>query len=131
MKWVYRLLYVIGFSLEVVVPILMFGVVTPLIHGTPKEGLTAVGMICVAVFAFILIGRIKERVREWKKGAGRAIVLALLRLIPIIVFCVAIHFIAPFVLKLKDYAWRIIPIFIIGLVFDVTAEVIEANEVTS
>jgi hypothetical protein len=129
MKWLYRLLYLVGFILEVVVPILMVGTVSPLIHGTPKEGLTAVGIICVAVFAFILVGKLKGKVREWKKGVLRALLLAVLKLIPVIVFCIVLNFVAPFILRLKDYAWRIIPIIVIGLGFEVVAEVLEANEV--
>jgi hypothetical protein len=128
MKWLYRLLYFAGFILEVVVPLLMLGIVTPLVHGTISEGLTTMGMICLAVFSFILVGKMKQKVKEWKKGVGRALLLATLKIIPVVLFCLSIHYVTPFIVRLQDYAWRIIPIIALGLIFEIVAEALEASE---
>ena len=128
MKWISRLFYVIGFILEYVVPICLFGVVTPLIHGKLEEGLTTVGALAVVILAFIIIGKIKDIVKEWKKSLGRAIILALLKAVPLVAFALVVHFLAPFIAKLQEYIWRIVPIFSVGLIFDVVGEYLDTKE---
>lgn len=127
MKWVYRILYVIGFVLEVVVPICLFGMVTPLVHTETKDSLTAIGLIVAIVFVCILLSKFKGMVREWKKGVLRALLLAVIKAVPVIVLCLALYFILPIIVRFSEYAWRIVPIFVIGLGFDVAAEVIETR----
>lgn len=127
MKWVYRILYLIGFALEVVVPICLFGAVTPLVHTETKDSLTAVGLIVAAVFVCILLGKIKGAVKEWKKGVLRALLLALIKAVPVAVLCVAMYYVIPILVRFTEYTWRIAPIFAIGLGFDVAAEVIESR----
>lgn len=128
MKWISRLFYVIGFILEYVVPICLFGVVTPLVHGKLEEGLTAVGALAVVILAFIIIGKVKDIVKEWKKSLGRAIILALLKAVPLIAFALVIHFLAPLIDKLQEYVWRIVPVFSVGLIFDVVGEYLDTKE---
>lgn len=128
MKWISRICYLIGFVLEYILPICLFGLVTPLVHGKIEEGLTTVGALAVVVLAFILIGKIKSAVKEWKKSLLRAIILALLKAIPLIAFALVIHYLSPFIDRLQEYLWRIVPIFCAGLIFDVLGEYLSVKE---
>ena len=118
----------IGFVLEYVIPILLFGLVTPLVHGKIDEGLTTVGIIAVAVLALILLGKIKAAVLQWDKGLLRALILAIIKAVPIVIIAIALNWLGPFVEKLTTYMWRVVPLFIIGCFFDMTGEVLDAKE---
>lgn len=128
MKWLPKMLYVIGFTLEYVVPLLLFGFVSPLVHGKLDEGLTTVGAIGVVILGLILLGKIKDAVKEWDKSLIRALFLALIKAVPLAIFCIFLRWLAPFVQSLLTYMWRIIPPFVCGCFFDMTAEYLEAKE---
>ena len=128
MKILAKVFYVIGFVLEYVIPILLFGLVTPLVHGKIDEGLTTVGIIAVAVLALILLGKIKAAVLQWDKGLLRALILAIIKAVPIVIIAIALNWLGPFVEKLTTYMWRVVPLFIIGCFFDMTGEVLDAKE---
>jgi hypothetical protein len=128
MKILSKVFYVLGFILEYVIPILLFGFVTPLVHGKLDEGLTTVGIIAVAALALILLGKIKTAVLEWDKSLFRAIILSAIKAVPIIVIALALNWLGPFIDTLTTYMWRIIPLFIIGCFFDMAAEYLDAKE---
>ncbi len=117
-----------GFTLEYVIPLILFGFVTPLVHGKLDEGLTTIGIIAVVVLAFIILGKIKGAVKGWKKGLARAIILSLIKATPLIVFAIFLRWLAPFVDSLLTYMWRIIPLFISGCLFDMVGEYIDSKE---
>jgi hypothetical protein len=128
MKILPKIFYVLGFLLEYVVPICLFGIVTPLVHGKLDEGLTTVGIIAVVILGFIMLGKIKKAVKEWKKGLCRAFILAFIKAIPLFVVAIFLHWLAPFVNTLLTYMWSIIPIFIVGCAFDLVAEYLDSKE---
>lgn len=127
MKWTPKLFYVLGFIFEYVIPVLLFGLVTPLVHGKLDEGLTTVGVIAVAVLALILIGKIKSAVEKWEKGIVRAIILSFLKAVPLFIFAIFLRWLIPFTESLLLYMWRIIPMFILGCLFDTIGEYLDSK----
>lgn len=129
MKWIIRIFYIVGFVLEYVVPIFLFGLVTPLVHGKLDEGLTVMGILTLCIAGVIVLIKCKNVVIKWEKGVIRALVLASMKAIPLIVFSFVVNWLSAFALALTSYMWRIIPIFIVGVIFDITAEILESYEV--
>lgn len=128
MKWLVRIFYLLGFILEYIVPIFLFGIVTPLVHGKLDEGLTAIGVIAICIAAVIALLKFNSLVRQWDKSSLRAVVLAAIKAIPLILFVVFVEWLRDFAIILTTYAWRIVPIFLVGLIFDITAEILESKE---
>ena len=128
MKILPKIFYIIGFLLEYVIPICLFGIVTPLVHGKLDEGLTTVGIIAIVILGFIMLGKIKKAVREWKKGLCRAFILAFIKSVPLFVIAIFLNWLAPFVNTLLTYMWSIIPLFIVGCAFDLIAEYLDSKE---
>ena len=127
MKWLPKVFYVVGFTLEYVIPLLLFGFVSPLVHGKLDEGLTTVGIIGVVILGFILLGKIKAAVKEWDKSLLRALILSLIKAIPLFIFAIFLRWLIPFVDSLLTYMWRIIPPFVCGCFFDMAAEYLEVK----
>ncbi len=123
-----KVFYVIGFILEVVVPLLLFGFVSPLVHGKIGEGLTTVGIIIVSIFGFVCLGKLKSRIKAQDKSIKRAVVLAVLKAVPLIIFSLIVGYLSEFIISLTRYLYKIIPIFILGCTFDLTAEYLESKE---
>ena len=128
MKVLPKIFYIVGFTLEYVIPLLLFGFVTPLVHGKLDEGFTTVGLIAVGIFGFICLGKIKEIVKQWKKGIGRAVILALIKAVPLIVLAIFTNWLSTFIISFTTYLNRVIPLFIAGCTFDMTAEYLESKE---
>jgi hypothetical protein len=128
MKWIIRILYVLGFVLEYVVPVLMFGLVTPLVHGKLNEGLTVVGFIAISILLVIALIKCRDRVKSWDKGLLRAGVLALIKAVPLFVFALLLSWLLPMIMELRTYLWRIIFPFTVGCFLDIVAEYLEARE---
>lgn len=128
MKWLVRIFYLLGFILEYIVPIFLFGIVTPLVHGKLDEGLTAIGVIAICAAAVIALLKFNSLVRQWEKSSLRAVVLAAIKGIPLILFVAFVEWLRDFAIILTTYAWRIVPIFLVGLIFDITAEILESKE---
>jgi cytochrome c biogenesis protein CcdA len=123
-----KVFYTVGFILEVVIPLLLFGFVSPLIHGKINEGLTTVGLIVISIFGFICVGKFKTKVKTWDKSLKRALILALIKAIPLIVLSLFVGKLSHFMMSLTTYLYRIIPIFTLGCLFDLTAEYLESKE---
>ena len=128
MKILPKVFYIVGFILEYAVPLVLFGFVTPLVHGKLDEGLTTVGIIAVCIFGFICLGKVKEAVKGWDKGIARAVILAVIKAVPLVVLSIFVQWLSGFIVALTTYLYRIIPIFILGCIFDMTAEYLESKE---
>lgn len=128
MKILPKVFYIVGFILEYAVPLVLFGFVTPLVHGKLDEGFTTVGIIAVSIFGFICLGKVKEAVKGWEKGIARAVILAVIKAVPLVVLSIFVQWLSGFIVALTTYLYRIIPIFILGCIFDMTAEYLESKE---
>ena len=128
MKILPKVFYILGFVFEYALPILLFGFVTPLVHGKLEEGLTIVGCIAIGVIGVIALIKIKKAAKEWDKGICRAVVLAVLKAVPLVVLSLFTNWLCTYIALFTTYLWRIIPIFILGCIFDMVAEYLEVKE---
>lgn len=126
MKVLAFILYAIGFTFQYTIPLVLFGRVIPLSTEGVSRGLTGVGLFVVCIFATIIIGRIKGRIREMQKGFIRALLLVVTKALPVIVITAFIDWLGPFVDTLTEYWADALSLIITGWLFDVFAEVIES-----
>lgn len=114
MKKLANLFAFLGFAIQYVVPILLFGDIVPFI--TTKEAvgkcLTGMGYVAVALVLFFALKKVKEWILMKPKSIKRAIILS----IPAVVWWVAIflglNFITDAIVKFTSY-WEYVIIFIL------------------
>jgi hypothetical protein len=114
MKKLATLFAFLGFAIQYVVPILLFGDIVPFF--TTKEAigkcLSGMGYVAVGLVLFFALKKIKEWILQKPKSIGRAIILS----IPAIVWWVAIflglNFVTEAIVKFSNY-WAYIIIFIL------------------
>lgn len=128
MKWVVRILYVLGFTFTYTIPFVLFGRVIPYTKEGIGKSLTTCGILALCVFAFIVVGKISGRVKEWKKGAPRAFVQLLLRAVPVIIMTIFMKWLEPLITSVIGYWYDMLFIIPIGWLFDVVAEILESND---
>lgn len=127
MKWAVRILYLLGFTFSYTIPFILFGSVVPYTKEGIGHSLTTCGILALCIFAFIVIGKLKERIREWKKGAVRALVLLVIKAVPVVLITIFMYWLKPFIASLMDYWFDMIFVIPIGWCFDIAAEIIESN----
>ncbi len=127
MKVLAFILYAIGFTLQYTLPLILFGRVIPLTSEGVGRSLTGIGVFVVCIFALIVIGRIKGRIREMDKGIARALLLTLTKAIPVTVITLFIGWLGPFAVSLTEYWGDVIMFIFVGWLFDVFAEVVESH----
>lgn len=127
MKWVVRILYVLGFTFTYTLPFVLFGRVIPYTKEGIGKSLTTCGILALCIFAFIVIGKIKDRIKEWKKGAPRALVLLVLRAVPVVIITIFMRWLEPFITSMISYWYDMLFIIPVGWIFDVAAEILESN----
>lgn len=121
------LLYAVGFTFQYTIPIVVFGSILPYTKEDIGRGLTTIGVIAVLVFASLIIKRLKKRVHEWKRGAPRALVLALFKIVPVVIITLFMRWFEPLIYSIIRYWYRMLIMFVIGWAFDILAEITEAS----
>lgn len=114
MKKLATLFAFLGFAIQYVIPILLFGDIVPFFT-TPEaisKCLTGMGYVAVALILFFAFKKIKEWILQKPKSIKRAIILS----IPSIVWWAAIllglHFVTEAIVKFANY-WEYVIIFIL------------------
>ena len=121
------LLYAVGFTFQYTIPIVVFGSILPYTKEDIGRGLTTIGVIAVLIFASLIIKRLKKRVHEWKRGAPRALVLALFKIVPVVIITLFMRWFEPLIYSIIRYWYRMLIMFVIGWAFDILAEITEAS----
>lgn len=121
------MLYAVGFTFQYTIPIVVFGSILPYTKEDIGRGLTTIGVIAVLVFASLIIKRLKKRVHEWKRGAPRALVLALFKIVPVVIITLFMRWFEPLIYSIIRYWYRMLIMFVIGWAFDILAEITEAS----
>ena len=114
MKKLSNLFALLGFIIQYIVPVLLFGDIVPFVTNDVTVGkcLTGMGYIAIGVILFFALKKIKERILQKPKSIKRAILLS----IPSIVWWVAIflglEYLVSFMMTFADF-WNKVIIFII------------------
>lgn len=112
MKAIKIILRILSFVATFIVPILLLGVISPLVHGELGKGLTGLGYIAVAlaivVTAFKLFGKIIKMEKGWK----RALLLSVFPIALWLVIWLGIDYVQAILVSISQY-WLKVGIFII------------------
>ena len=122
------LLRFIGFTIQYIIPIILFGNVIPFTHGVIKAGLTAGGYITLGFLAFICIGKLKEYLNSKPKSLTRGIILSLFPVAIWLIINIGLEAVQRFINSFVGY-WHYIIIFIvIGRIFYCLDEALTEKE---
>lgn len=121
----------IGFTIQYIVPIVLFGNVIPYTHDGIKAGLTGVGYIALAVLLFFLSKKLKEWILQQKKSVWRGLVLSIFPIVWWLIIFLCLGWLNRFLLTFAQYWDKVIIFIIIGRIFYVVSETISEGGVTS
>jgi hypothetical protein len=121
----------IGFTIQYIVPILLFGNVIPYTHDGIKAGLTGVGYIALAVLLFFSSKKLKEWILQQKKSVWRGLVLSIFPIVWWLIIFLCLGWLSRFLLTFTQYWDKVIIFIIIGRIFYVVSETISEGGVTS
>lgn len=130
MKKLSTLFSFVGFAIQYIVPVLLFGDIIPFVTNDVTVGkcLTGMGYIAIAIIVFFALKKVKEWVLQKPKSIKRAILLS----IPPIVWWVAIFFgldyITSFMLTFAEFWHKVIVFIILGRGCYVISEGLSAEE---
>ena len=131
MKWICRLLSVLGFTFEYIIPIILFGGVIPYTHDGAKAGLTKMGYIAIGVIFFVFSKKIKEVVLQQDKGLTRALILSAFPIVAWVLISLGLGMITTFVASLTVYWNRVLIFIILGRICHVVEETISDRQEVS
>lgn len=130
MKKLATLFEIIGFVIQYILPVALFGDIIPFVTNDVTVGkcLTGMGYIAVALILFFIFKKVKEWLMQRPKSIKRAIVLS----IPSIVWWVAImlclDYLTSFVLTFSEFWHNVIIFILLGRGFIVLSESLHAEE---
>ena len=112
MKKLATLFSCLGFIVQYIVPIALFGNVIPYTHEGLAAGLTGAAYIAVGLILFFLTKKFKEWIFQRPKSLWRGLILSLPAIIWWLVIYLALGWISTFVIEFSQY-WGSIILFII------------------
>jgi hypothetical protein len=101
-----KLLYIVGFVMQAILPILLFGIAVPYWHGEMAAGFTKIGYVALIIIGLILIHKIKAQIKKKPISLSRGIVLYFG--FPLIIWGalgLGINFLKTFVQNLLRFWW--------------------------
>lgn len=111
MKAIKITLRILSFTATFIIPIVLLGVISPLVHGQLGSGLTGLGYIAVAlaivVTAFKLLGKILKMEKGWK----RALIISAFSLSLWLVIWLGIDYVQVLILSISQY-WLKVGLFL-------------------
>ena len=122
------LLPCLGFVIQYIVPIILFGNVIPYTRGTIEAGLTVMGYIAMGIIAFILIGKIKAYLLSKPKSLTRGIILSIFPVVAWLIVNIGISAVVNFLNSFLDYWHYTIIFIIIGRLFYILDEALTDKE---
>ncbi len=75
----------LGFTFQIILPIILFGLVVPYFHGTLEAGLTGFGYFALIILALVIGSKVKKGVENLPKSTFRGLVLSIF---PLVGWCI-------------------------------------------
>lgn len=125
MKGIKITLKTASFIFTFIIPILLLGIISPLVRGEMGAGLTGLGYIALACTIIVCAIKLLGRVLKMKKGWKRALLISAFPISLWLVVMLGINYVQAILLSISNY-WMKVGIFIIiGRIFDVIGECLE------
>jgi hypothetical protein len=124
MKKLSTLFSFIGFMVQYVAPLILFGDIIPYVRDHVGVSLTWMGYIAIGIFLFFVSKRLKEKVLEKPKSIIRAVLLSIFPIVWWLILFIGMSWISTLFLKVATYWKNIIYFIIIGRGFYIAAEAV-------
>jgi hypothetical protein len=115
---------ILGFLIQFVVPIALFGNVIPYTHDGIKAGLTGMGYIACGVLLFIVSKKLKEWILQRPKSVWRGVILSVFPVVWWLIIFLCLGWISQFLLSFSQYWDKVIIFIVVGRVFYVVSEIL-------
>lgn len=114
MKKLANLFAVIGFVIQYIVPVVLFGDIIPFVTNDVTVGkcLTGMGYIAVALILFFVFKKVKEWLMQRPKSIKRAIILSIPSIVWWVAIMLGIDYLTSFMLTFSAF-WHKVIIFIL------------------
>lgn len=112
MKKLATLFSIVGFAIQYILPIAIFGDIVPYTREGFGKCLTGMGFVAIALVLFFATKKIKEWVLQKPKSIKRALLLSLFPIVWWLAIFIGLEFLSAFVLKFSNY-WDKVLVFIL------------------
>ena len=121
-------LRILSFACSWVMPILLLGVISPLVHGELGKGLTGLGYVALALAIVVVAIKLIGKIWKMQKGWKRALLLSIFPVALWLVIMLGIDYVQAMLNSICDY-WLKVGIFIlIGRALAVIEECVHESE---
>ena len=112
MKKLATLFSIVGFAIQYLLPIIIFGDVVPYTRDSASRCLTMMGYIAIALVLYFIAKKAKEWLLQRPKSIKRAVILSLFPIVWWLAILLGVDALSAFVLKFSNY-WDKVIIFIL------------------
>lgn len=120
-------LRIFAFLSTYIIPLVLLGIISPLVKGELGSGLTGLGYIALASAIIVCAIKLFSKVVKMKKGWKRALIISAFPISIWLVIMLGINYIQTLIISISDY-WVKVGIFIIiGRIFAVIEECLHEN----
>jgi hypothetical protein len=128
MKKLATLFNFLGFAIQYLLPIILFGDVVPYTKEGLGRCLTGFGYIAVGLVLFFCFKKFKEWLLQRPKSIKRALVLSIFPVVWWLAILFGLDFLSTFVLKISNYWGKIIIFILLGRGCYVVSEALSNTE---
>lgn len=128
MKRLATLFSIVGFAIQYLFPIIIFGDVVPYTKDGVGKCLTGMGYIAIALVLFFIIKKLKEWLLQRPKSIKRALVLSVFPIVWWLAILLGLDFLSAFVLKFSNYWDKVILFILLGRGCYVVSEALSSTE---
>lgn len=117
-------LSLVGFIIQYIFPILLFGTVTPYTHGALEKGLTVAGYTAIGVLVFFISKKLKEWILARPKSLWRGLALSIFPIVWWLITFLCLRWLSTFMLTVSHYWDKVIIFIIVGRCFYIASEAV-------
>jgi putative Mn2+ efflux pump MntP len=128
MKKLATLFQFVGFIIQYLLPIIIFGDIVPYTKEGIGRCLTGMGYIAIAVALYFACKKFKEWLLQRPKSILRALVLSVFPIVYWAAIFIGLEFVSTFILKVSNYWAQVILFILLGRGCYVVSEAFESSE---
>lgn len=124
MKKLSTLFQFVGFIVQYIIPIVLFGDIVPYTKEGIGKCLSGMGYVAVGLALYFLIKKLKEWILQKPKSLKRALILSVFPIVIWLAVMLGLDFLSAFILKLSNYWDKVILFIVLGRVCYTISEVL-------
>lgn len=124
MKHIARLLNLLGFTFQYLVPLVLFSGVIPYTHEGVAAGLTKMGYVAVAIAVFLVCHKLEKQLERIEDNVARVSLSSLFPIAKWALVGAVLSAFESFVVKLVGWWWQMLIFIVIGRLLFILAAAI-------